>query len=221
ENRLPDLKADTDIFTTFEGDNTVLMQLVAKGVLSRFRQSFHDEGFRAVVRYVLTRFGNTMQELNPVQTRNTSMAHLTGTAFYRDAFNYRFQKVLISLSTRMRDYLKKRMDPFQAFLRCQVHLMALAHAYIDNIVLKSFLEAIEECEDGALRAILSKVCGVYALTIIQEEKGWFLENDYLSGSKAKAIRRVHNKLVLELRPEVEGLVAAFGIPDALLSAQIV
>src|SRR6185312_4711720 len=31
ENRLPSLKADTDVFTTFEGDNTVLLQLVAKG----------------------------------------------------------------------------------------------------------------------------------------------------------------------------------------------
>ena len=33
ENRLPQLKADTDVFTTFEGDNTVLLQLVAKELL--------------------------------------------------------------------------------------------------------------------------------------------------------------------------------------------
>ena len=33
ENRFADLKADTDVFTTFEGDNTVLLQLVAKGLL--------------------------------------------------------------------------------------------------------------------------------------------------------------------------------------------
>src|SRR5690606_30037543 len=30
ENRIDDLKNDTEIYTTFEGDNTVLMQLVAK-----------------------------------------------------------------------------------------------------------------------------------------------------------------------------------------------
>ena len=34
ENRLTTLKADTDVFTTFEGDNTVLLQLVAKGLLT-------------------------------------------------------------------------------------------------------------------------------------------------------------------------------------------
>src|SRR3989449_8014431 len=34
------LKADTDVFTTFEGDNTVLLQLVAKGLLTNFRAEF-------------------------------------------------------------------------------------------------------------------------------------------------------------------------------------
>ena len=29
ENRLTQLRADTDVFATFEGDNTVLLQLVA------------------------------------------------------------------------------------------------------------------------------------------------------------------------------------------------
>ena len=37
-NRISALKADTDIYTTFEGDNTVLMQLVAKNLLSEFKE---------------------------------------------------------------------------------------------------------------------------------------------------------------------------------------
>ena len=220
ENRFADLKADTDIFTTFEGDNTVLMQLVAKGVLSEFKQSFHDEGYRAVVRYLYTRFSNTVQELNPVHTRNTSVGHLLSREFHIDAFNYRFQKLLISCSSRMQDYLKKRIDPYQAFLKCQMHMVVLAHAYIDNIVLKSFIDAIEKGNPEPLKNILNKTCDLYALTIIQEEKGWFLENDFISGSKSKAIRRVHNRLVQELRPEVEGLVDGFGIPDVILGAEV-
>ena len=36
----PRLKADTDVFTTFEGDNTVLLQLVAKGLLTGYRDAF-------------------------------------------------------------------------------------------------------------------------------------------------------------------------------------
>jgi acyl-CoA oxidase len=44
ENRIDDLKNDTEIYTTFEGDNTVLMQLVAKNRLSEFRKAFGEMG---------------------------------------------------------------------------------------------------------------------------------------------------------------------------------
>ena len=42
ENRLPGLKADTDVFTTFEGDNTVLLQLVAKELLTGYADHFGE-----------------------------------------------------------------------------------------------------------------------------------------------------------------------------------
>jgi acyl-CoA oxidase len=41
-NRFAALKADTDVFTTFEGDNHVLLQLVAKGLLTDYSSEFSD-----------------------------------------------------------------------------------------------------------------------------------------------------------------------------------
>ena len=41
-NRFAALKADSDIFTTFEGDNTVLMLLVAKGLLTDYQAEFGE-----------------------------------------------------------------------------------------------------------------------------------------------------------------------------------
>src|SRR6202044_765074 len=41
-NRFAALKADTDIFTTFEGDNTVLMELLAKGLLTGYAEHFGE-----------------------------------------------------------------------------------------------------------------------------------------------------------------------------------
>ena len=43
-NRFAALKADSDIFTTFEGDNTVLMQLVAKNLLTDFAATVQGQG---------------------------------------------------------------------------------------------------------------------------------------------------------------------------------
>ena len=221
ENRFAALKGDTEIFTTFEGDNTVLMQLVAKGLLTEFKQSFHDEGNRAVIKYLYNRFSNTVQEWNVIQTRNSSTEHILSTEFHVDAFRYRREKLLFSVSQRMRNYLKKRINPFQAFLKCQVHMVELAHAYIDEVVLKSFISACDDCKDESIKETLNRLCKLYALEVIQENKGWFLENDFIDGTKSKAIRRNHGKLISELRPDALTLVDSFGIPEELLAAQII
>ena len=41
-NGLTQMRADIDVFATFEGDNTVLMQLVAKGLLTEYKDQWGD-----------------------------------------------------------------------------------------------------------------------------------------------------------------------------------
>ncbi|RQH22354.1 hypothetical protein D5R40_31075 [Okeania hirsuta] len=81
ENRFAALKADTEIFTTFEGDNTVLMQLVAKGVLTSFKNQFHEEGTWGLLRFLGGRIGTAISELNPIIIRNTDRQHLLSSDF--------------------------------------------------------------------------------------------------------------------------------------------
>ncbi len=221
ENRIGALKGDSDIFTTFEGDNTVLLQLVAKGLLTEFKQSFHDEGFTAVIRYLGERISNTINEYNPIYRRNTSTDHLLDRGFHLHAFRYREKKLLISLSQRMQDYLKKRIKPYDAFLKCQSHMVTLAKAYIERLVLKDFDAKINELQESDEKDALSKMCDLYALSVMEENKGWYLESDYMDGSKTKAIRRVVTKLCAEVRPDSLAYVDAFGIPEELLGAEIV
>ena len=51
-NRLGALRADTDVFTTFEGDNHILLQLVAKGLLTDYSSEFGDLDQLGMVRLV-------------------------------------------------------------------------------------------------------------------------------------------------------------------------
>lgn len=219
-NRLAALKADTDIFTTFEGDNTVLMQLVAKGLLTEFKQSFHDDGYRAVLRFLLTKVKHEAYENNPIFRRNTDAEHLLDKNFHFHAFNYRKRKSLISLSDRMRKYIKRGVDPYQAFLRVQIHMIDLADAYVDQLCLKSFYDRIDLCEDENTKKALKALAQLYALSTITDNKGWFLENDYMDGNKTKAIRRVVNKLFQEIKPDLHAFYEAFDIPDEMISAPI-
>jgi len=158
---------------------------------------------------------------NPIYTRNTSIEHLLDREFHLHAFRYREKKLLISLSQRMQDYLKKRIAPYDAFLKCQNHMIELAKSYVERLVLRSFVAKIETVVDGPEKNALSKMCDLYALSMIEEHKGWFLESDYMDGAKTKAIRRLVTKICAEIRPDAESYVDAFGIPLALLDAEII
>jgi len=210
ENRLSSLKADTDIFTTFEGDNTVLMQLVAKGVLTEFRKSFSENNFYAVMKYLSDRLSQKFIEISPAYANNTSVSHLLDPEFYAHAFKYREEKLTLSVSNRMRKYLGNRISPNDAYMRCQLHMLELAAAYSERLALTSFQSAISKVEDATTKNTLEKLCQLYALTIIQQEKGFFLEN-----------RRMIAKLNQELRPLAGKLVDSFGIPEELLGASII
>jgi len=221
ENRFADLKADSEIFTTFEGDNTVLMQLVAKGLLSEFKQEFHNEGYVAVIRFLSKQVTTSISELNPYITRKTDIEHLSDPAFQLSAFTYREQKLLYSLTQRMRALLKKKMDSYDAFLRCQTHMMELANAYVERIVINQFIKAVSDCEDPEVKKALKKMCDLYALSTIEKHKGWYLEQEYMQPVKTKAIRRLVNQLCQSVRNDASALVDAFGIPASCLRAPII
>ncbi|MCB0762988.1 MAG: acyl-CoA oxidase, partial [Flavobacteriales bacterium] len=221
ENRFADLKADSDIFTTFEGDNTVLMQLVAKGVLSEFRKEFHEEGTWAMLRYLGDRVSTAISERNPIVIRTTDRTHLLSDEFHFNAFLYREKSLLYSLAERIRGLVKEGMNAFDAALACQTHMLALAEAFVERVVLEQFQKAIDEQADAELQPILRKLCQLYALHTIEQHKGWFLEKDYLTGVKTKAIRKVVDELCSTLRQDARALVHAFGIPDELLAAEII
>ncbi|MEM9930027.1 MAG: acyl-CoA dehydrogenase, partial [Bacteroidota bacterium] len=220
ENRFADLKADTDIFTTFEGDNTVLMQLVAKSVLSDFKKELTEDGYWSVIRYMGRRLNTVVTEQNPLVIRATDRASLDTPNFYRNALRFRHRRLTSTLAQRFREYLKAGISAFDAGLKVQTHMMAAAGAYIERQVIGRFQDAIDGMEDSPEKNILQKMAALYALSTIEGHSGWFMEHDYISGQKSKAITRLVDIYCAELRPEAGALVAAFGIPDELLGAPI-
>ncbi|MGI9544804.1 MAG: acyl-CoA dehydrogenase [Cyclobacteriaceae bacterium] len=219
-NRLDALKADTEIFTTFEGDNTVLMQLVAKSRLADFKQEFHDIKFFGLVKYIAKQATTVVTEMNPIITRKTSEDHLLDREFQLNAFQYRERHLVTRAGQRLKHRIDQGMDSYQAFMECQNHLIALAFAYIDRVILESFIQAIGEVEDESIKNMLNQLCHLFALERMQEHAGWYLENGYFEGAKSKAIRKLVTKLCLEIRQEAVPLVQSFGIPDHCLAAPI-
>ena len=204
------LRADTDIFTTFEGDNTVLMQLVAKGILSSYRDEFNNDRFTAIIRHLRTRFTDTITEYNPLHGRSTDPEHLRSSEFHLAALEYRLRNMTASLANRMRAMIRKRMDPFDSFLRVQNHALELAEAFIEFTVLEQFTKAVADCPDEGCRAALENCRALYALHTIEKNSAWYLERTYYDGVQSKAIRKQVDVLCALLRRDAGILVEAFG-----------
>jgi acyl-CoA oxidase len=221
DNRLGALKADTDVFTTFEGDNTVLMLQVAKGLLSDFRREFRDMNLLGMARFVVDEVATRVSEFNPIVTRKTDSEHLRGRDFQRSALQYRADRMLLSAGRRLQRRIEDEgMDPFDAFTDVQDHLVQLAHAEAERVIYDRFTDAVDDVESESLQEALSTLCHLFPLSRIEEDLDWFLEAGVVESSKSKAIRGEVNALCDEVRPQAEALVDAFGIPDACLAAPI-
>ncbi len=218
-NRFAALKADTEVFTTFEGDNTVLMQLVAKGLLAKFQQQFHEMDFFGLIGYIAQQATTIIVEKNPIITRITEEEHLRNPEFYLEALRYREEHILMSVAKRLKKRIDQGKDSYQAFIECQDHLMSMANAYIEKVITEQFLKAIEKSSERSLPTLQS-LCDLFALHCIERDSRWFLENGYIEGGKSRAIRSQVKKLCHELKPQAIYLVEAFSIPDECLHAPI-
>ena len=220
ENRIDALKNDTDVYTTFEGDNTVLMQLVAKNRLSEFRKAFGEMGSMGIINYVFESAKTAVTEKNPITTRNTSEEHLLDNEFHLQAFQYREKSIVASAANRIKKLIDKGMEPYDAFNVVQHQMIDVAQAYLERVTLEQFQQAVETVEEHAVKTALTKLAQLYALHQIENNKAWFLEEGYMESVKTKAIRKMVNQLCWEIRPDAVSLVNAFNIPNSCLAAPI-
>ncbi len=220
ENRIADLKGDVDIFTTFEGDNNVLLQLAAKGVLSDFKAEFNSAGFTTVLKLLSKQLSDKLTTINPVYSNKVDKEHLYNPKFHKHAFNYRTRRLTYTLAMRIRGYIKKGVPSYQAFLKVQTHLLALGKAYSVELAYSTFYTFTENIEDEKNKELFRKLGSLYALYEIRKDASWYLEQGYLGNTKSKAIRQRTERLCTELRPHINSLVDGFGIPEHCMSAPI-
>ncbi|GAA1896783.1 acyl-CoA dehydrogenase [Lapillicoccus jejuensis] len=231
-NRLVDLKADTDVFTTFEGDNTVLLQLVGKGLLTEFGEGFQELGTLGRLRFGAGVVTEALLERTSTKSlvrrliaaapsRDTDAAGGSGLGRGRqlELFADRERHLLEGVARRLQRALRAD-DQFAVFNDAQDHLVAAARAHVDRVVLEAFAAGVEACTDPAARALLGTVCDLYALSTIEANRGWYLEHERLTPVHSKQVVAAVNVLCGQLRPHARDLVDGFGIPDAWLGTEL-
>jgi acyl-CoA oxidase len=229
ENRLIALKADTDVFTTFEGDNHVLTQLVAKELLTAYADDIKGMSPAQWVRFAANFAGERVLKRTSAETIIQTILDTRqdneeeGSLFNRGTqvqmFEDREEYMIASVARRLQGKAKES-SAFDAFNAVQDHVLHAATAHIDRVVLEAFVAGIEACEDDQARKILNLVCDLYALSVIEGDKAWYVEHRFLSTERAKAVTRAINDRCRRLRPHAELLVDGFGIPEQLRYAEM-
>ncbi|MDH6543812.1 acyl-CoA dehydrogenase [Streptomyces sp. SPB4] len=230
-NRFAALKGDSDVFTTFEGDNHVLLQLVAKGLLTDHASEFEELDQLGMVRYVTGLAVETVIERTSAHKLLERVRDLLpgGDDWDREAglldpeyqlamFRFREEHLLAGLARRIKRGIDQERAAGAVFSQVQDHVIALARAHVERLVAEAFVDQVRALPEGGGKAALGLLCDLFALSAIEADRAWFMEHGRLTVQRSKAISREVNDLCRKVRPLAVDLVDAWGVPSAVLRA---
>jgi acyl-CoA oxidase len=232
ENRLVGLRADMDIYATFEGDNNVLLQLVAKRLLTDYSKKFAGADAGALAQYVAEQVGDATfhrtglrrlaQNLVDFGSTARSVGYVRDTDSQRQLLTDRVQTMVAEVAGRLRDANKlPKMEAAQLFNSNQNDLIEAARAHGELLQWEAFTDAVEKIEDEGTRTVLTWLRDLFGLGLIEKHAAWYLIHGRISGQRAQAITSyIDDRLLPRLREHALPLVAAFELSPELIGAPI-
>jgi len=229
ENRLVGLRADLDIYVTFEGDNNVLLQLVAKRLLTDVSDTFRDAGpatlaklaLENVVDRTLTssglqRLGQTVVDLGAT---SRSVDNLRQSDVQRALLAERVEHMVMSIASTLR-HAKKEGRAAEAFNDNQSALIEAAIAHGELLQWEAFTAALDSIKDPDTHIVVTWLRDLFGFGIIEKHAAWYLMSARLSSHRAMAVTAYIDRLIARLRPHAQNLVDAFGYGPEHLRAPI-
>ena len=196
------------MFTTFEGDNTVLLQLVAKNLLTEHAARAHAP-FGAA-RLAAASLVSRVRDRLPARRGARLLDPRVQVALLAD----RERHVLDGLARRLRADVARGRTPAAAASRTQDHMRSLGLAHVDRLLVTAFDARVRACPDPAAAALLARLRDLFVLSLVEADLGWFLAHGRLGRADARTVTRHVDRLCAELRPHAVTLVDAFGIDPA-------
>lgn len=221
KNRFNALRDDLDIYTTFEGDNNVLLQLVGRRLLGDYSKEFATPSFKVLTKYVAERaeynlyersgLRRVVQQVSDVGSERRSAAWLKDTEVQRSLFSDRVRTQIAEVADVLRPVAKaSQAEQARVFNENQYDLIKAAKSYAQLLQWESFTTTLEAIEDRETKKIMTWMRNLFALSTIEQDLGWFIEYGQISQQRAKTLRQYTNRLAARLRPHAQDLVDSFG-----------
>jgi len=228
ENQIVTLHADLDVYATFEGDNHVLLQLVAKRLLDDFAREWHKPGpgkiieyaFGKVEKHAINRAGlrQVWQKFSDQGSQVKTLEHFLDLDNIQHLLAYRVH----SLVQELAELIRKSEDRTNAFIENQELAVAAANAHAELVAWEAFRHGIEDnthLPESVIRT-LRMLLDIYSIELVEKHAAWHLIEGTVSNGRMSTIGEQKQKIYAQLEPHMLSLVEAFDI-DPLISAPIV
>ncbi|MBT2512867.1 acyl-CoA dehydrogenase [Arthrobacter sp. ISL-30] len=231
ENRFASLRADLDVYVTFEGDNTVLLQLVAKRLLADYAKEFRNVDFGVLARYVVgqaagvalyrTGLRQVAQFVADTGSVQKAALALRDEESQRALLTDRVQSMVAEVGSALKG--ASRLPQHQSaalFNQHQDDLIDAAQAHAELVQWEAFTEALGKVSDPGTKQVLTWLRDLFGLSLIEKHLSWYLMNGRLSMQRGRTVGAYINRLLAKIRPHALDLVDAFGYGSDHLRAAI-
>jgi acyl-CoA oxidase len=229
ENRLVGLRSDLDIYVTFEGDNNVLLQLVAKRLLTDFGKKFKKASPAELAKFALGQVADRTlsnsglrrlgQNVTDMGSTARAVARLRDASTQREMLAERVETMVAQLATELQAAGKAGRGE-EAFNERQSALIEAAIAHGELLQWEAFTSALEKVHDPDTKKVLTWLRDLFGLGLVEKSMAWYLIHGRLSAQRAQAVTSYVDRLVARLRPHAQELVDAFGYGPQHLRAEI-
>eukprot|EP00474_Spongospora_subterranea_P001708 CRZ02166.1 hypothetical protein [Spongospora subterranea] len=208
-NLIGNLMSDTEIDVTWEGDNSVLLQQVSLALLKDYGKLLKAKSAFAIF----------MEYYGFFRRNSISLSGYRVIDLYVTALAFRQKTLLMEAGSIFRDGAKLPRNPqnkLKVLNKCLPILLGLGIAHMEHEVLVRFKAIVE----GGNNPILSKICLLSAVDVVNQNMAFYLEKQYFNSNDAGSMRQLLQELCAELQPNALQLIDAFKIHPNFLDAPI-
>lgn len=230
ENRLVGLRADLDIYVTFEGDNNILLQLVGKRLLTDYAKQFKGKDAAALAKFAVGQTAGKVFHGAGLRQLGQAVADLGSTARsvenglreeqQHELLTGRVQQMIADIAGRLRAAGKDKELGARLFNENQAELIEAARAHGELLQWEAFTDGVNRATDADTKKVLTWLRDLFGLQLIEKHLAWYLINGRLSTQRAAAVSSYIDRLCARLRPYALDLVDAFGYEQEHLRAPI-
>ncbi len=231
ENRFTGLRADLDVYATFEGDNNILLQLVGKRLLTDYGKQFSGKDAKQLAAFAVGQAAGKAFHGAGLRRLGQAVADFGSTARsvefglreddQHELLSDRVQQMVSDIALALRPGAKQSPDEsFRLFNENQAELLEAARAHGELLQWEAFTDAVHAAPDEGTRTVLTWLRDLFAMGLLEKHLAWYIINGRLSTQRAASVSRYIDRLCARLRPHALDLVEAFGYEQEHLRAPI-